>query len=143
MMTSHQGGDTGVFQFSDLLQQRLKDDTTVLGLHNWTKYMCSTDIFTCCYPNVVQGPRWSGCLRWSRARNPELKRSPTNGGPTQAEVYFHFPDPFTQRPLSRARERVIPPSTSSGSSSSDEEVEEERAVSSRGRLRRPNPRLFD
>ena len=47
MMTSHQGGDTGVFQFSDLLQQRLKEDATVLGLHNWTKYMCSTDIFTC------------------------------------------------------------------------------------------------
>ena len=45
--------------------------------------------------------------------------------------------------FSRTRERVIPPSTSSGSSSSDEEVEEERAVSSRGRVRRPNPRLFD
>ena len=54
--------------------------------------------------------------------------------------------PFAQQLVSRTRERVIPPSTSSGSSSSDEdeeEVEEERAVSSRGRVRRPNPRLFD
>ena len=50
----------------------------------------------------------------------------------------------SHRCLCRTRERVIPPSTSSGSSSLDEdEVEEERAVSSRGRVRRPNPRLFD
>ena len=132
MMIYPQGEDTGV-PYSCLSSTRLANQFSSTSLSSTT----------CVLILSLQGAWWSQWHGWRRTRNTQYKGKPTRCGCNQAKYILSCS--LLHQHVYRTRERVIPPSTSSGSSESEdeEEEEEERAVSSRGRVRRPNPRLFD